>query len=79
MKASTQPRARPTTLAMAHTSLHLPDSLRNALDGEAKRRGISRNSLVIDILRRALQNTGDDWSSWLFVELDESALEDGNR
>lgn len=64
---------------MAHTSVHLPDSLRDQLDREAKRRGVSRNALITDILDRALKSTGDDWSSWLFVELQESALGDRKR
>lgn len=64
---------------MAHTSVHLPDFLRDQLDREAKRRGVSRNALITDILHRALKNTGDEWSSWLFIELQESALGDRKR
>lgn len=61
---------------MAHTSLHLPDALLAALDREARRRGVSRNRLVTELLHAAVGKTSDDWSPTLFTTLHHSTYED---
>ena len=52
------------------TSLHLPKRLLEALDGRARRLGISRNRLIVGLLDRELGRE-TDWSPGFIQRLTE--------
>ncbi|MET0591089.1 MAG: ribbon-helix-helix domain-containing protein [Polyangiaceae bacterium] len=52
------------------TSVHLPDSLLEAVDRKAKALKISRNQLIVRALERELRAAGD-WSPQFFARLGE--------
>lgn len=56
------------------TSLNLSKELRDALDREAAKRGMSRSRFIIYVLSRVVENQSDEWHPDLFARLRETVL-----
>jgi hypothetical protein len=51
------------------TSVHFPDALAKNLEAEARRKGISRNRLIIEACRAYLESFRDEWPEEMFDPL----------
>ena len=67
---------------MASTTVHIPDHLLKRVDQIARRRGVSRNRVVLASLEAEIARDGGEWPASFFAALpgdDQAVLAEATR